>query len=1268
MALPDIRPQIVAALASFGNRPLGTAALNLLSTLGYSSEKRPALRDNTAGTFCEEFRRDLPFREDNALLAEWQSVELLFQLSDSEIGNYLAFSSNKLDNAIVESYVFVAVRLSGKSYTRTRLATATREINKLFPMPVMVLFHYGDTLSLSVIDRELHKFDPSKDVLRKVTLIKDIRCSEPTRAQVDILAELSLPALHEAFKFRNFVELHRAWRKKLDSSELNKQFYRDIANWYFWARKHPGVRLPKDVDPDNDEARSIFFIRLLTRLIFCWFLQEKGLIPPQLFRWNQISALLETSGPEAGTYYQAILQNLFFATLNREREKRGFRLKSKGFYDKGRGVTTFYRYEDLISDSAALLKLFAEVPFVNGGLFDCLDTLFRKEENRPNVRLDGFSDNPRESAHLPNELFFGSDQPANLSTEYKDPRKNDIRVHPLIETLARYKFTVEENTPFEEEIALDPELLGKVFENLLASYNDETSARARNTFGAFYTPRDVVHYMVDEALVANFQAAVPEAKIRHLLSGEVGNPCDDQETDRLITAIEKTRILDPACGSGAFPMGALHRLVHLLGKLDPQNIRWKRRQLDAATRDREKADSMEERQDRSVALANIEARIRDIEASFDEGHHELDYARKLYLIENSIFGVDIQPIACQIAKLRFFISLLVEQKSEKNLRPLPNLETRIVAADTLIPASKAEKRGDQFAFEGADVQALRDRLRRVRHDHFNAQTPEQKQTFRARDAAIRLELCHVLQNQMALASAERLAGWDPYDQNSHAGFFDPQWMFSLNEDFSGFDIVIGNPPYVRQEKIKERKLALKPLYQCFSGTADLFVYFYERGLQLLRPDGIFSFITSNKWLRSGYGGPLRTYLSRETQVLRLIDFGDAPIFSDAIAYSCIAILTKSSARSNTAFAAMNWNSEWDLNDIARHLAVDTFPMLQSDLAPSAWRLEGRTKLALLERIEAVGVPLGDHVKGRFYRGVLTGLNEAFVVSREKRDELIAQHPSSERVLKPFLRGRDIKRWKVDFAEQYLIRIESSENVSHSWSGQSVVRAEQKFASELPAIYEFMNPLRKELIARSDQGHYFWELRSCAYWDKFEQPKIIVPAITDTVNFASDSLGYVSNDKTSIMVPTSVPFTLAILNSQVVLWLARQTFASKQGGFFEFKPMYVSELPIPTGTPIQRNIIECIAEYIIQLKGQGPQAAFFERLLNGLVYELFFEKELHAQGLKIFDHLAAAKPPKLTPTTDLSEVHEKISDIGHPIYADLFSLNGIEVVQIIEERT
>ncbi len=298
------------------------------------------------------------------------------------------------------------------------------------------------------------------------------------------------------------------------------------------------------------------------------------------------------------------------------------------------------------------------------------------------------------------------------------------------------------------------------------------------------------------------------------------------------------------------------------------------------------------------------------------------------------------------------------------------------------------------------------------------------------------------------------------------------------------------------------------------------------------------------------------------------------------------------------------------------------------MSPETWRVEPKTKIELLDRIKRGGTPLGEFVKHRFYYGLKTGLNDAFVVSREKRDRLIAEHPSSAKVLKPFLRGRDIKRWRAEFEDLYLLFVPWHFPLQDdpSIAGPSK-KAEKAFEEGYPAIYAHLKSFRRELSNRNQAEtgvRYEWyalQRWGAEYWQEFQQPKIIVPAITDTVNFAPDTDGFYSNDKTSIIVPDSVPYTLAILNSQVSWWLAQQTFASRQGGFYEFKPMYVSQLPIPTATSEKKQSIEHLANAVIQLKGEGSLAAYFERLLNGLVYELFFPNDLHDQKLHFFDLVA-----------------------------------------------
>jgi len=519
------------SLKSFANKPLVHAATALFESLGYKSQKRIILEPNTAQTFTETFAKGKPLNPGHALLTDWQSVDFLFQLTDEEVhaaaqGNqqFLFESKGKYNGAAIESYLFFAITLTTRDYTRTELSGITRAVNRLFPMPAMLLFRHGETLTLAVINRRLHKRDESRDVLEKVTLIKDIRFASPHRAHVEILHDLSFDALREKHDFANFVALHAAWQKALDSSELNKRFFLEVANWYFWALHH--AEFPKDA-PKQDGKDHISVIRLITRLMFVWFIKEKRLVPDDLFDERKLPQILNGFAPAKTTdkesvFYRAILQNLFFATLNTEMDKRGWTKEEQNFM-----AHSLYRFRESFQKPNEALDLFKNIPFLNGGLFECLDKDNGENAKPRYTRIDGFSRREDSQPVMPDFLFFGPERDVDLSAEYDDNKFKKVKVRGLIHTLNHYKFTVTENTPIEEEIALDPELSGKVFENLLAAYNPETGATARKQTGSFYTPREIVNYMVDEALIAclktKLEAALPSAKdvedrLRHLFA------------------------------------------------------------------------------------------------------------------------------------------------------------------------------------------------------------------------------------------------------------------------------------------------------------------------------------------------------------------------------------------------------------------------------------------------------------------------------------------------------------------------------------------------------------------------------------------------------------------------------------------------------------------------------------------------------------------------------------------------------------------------------
>ena len=882
----NIREQIGHALGALADGDFVVGARDLLAVLGYESTRTLDISGRV-----NEFIAQFPAPNENTQTEQVfcenaQSVRILFQVTDTEItvARRTLLPTASFDSGNARSFLFAAVELNGKTYSRGQYAQFTREINKRINMPTVVLFKtVTDHLTLSFVHRREHKRDPNRDVLAHVSLIREIDPIKPHRAHLDILSDLSLPQrlqwMNAHDKPHNFDGLLAAWLNALDTEALNRRFYGDLFGWFERAireAKFPSSRQKRTLPPEEH------IIRLITRLMFVWFIKEKRLIATDLFSEERIARLLKNYDRDAGdSYYRAVLQNLFFATLNTERDRRGF---SQGSNATHRNFSR-YRYKKEIADPTQLLALFDQTPFINGGLFDCLDS---EEATRDGgYRIDCFTDKPsqRRDYSIPNRLFFDDDG--------------------LIPLFNRYKFTVEENTPVEQEVALDPELLGKVFENLLAAYNPETRDTARKQTGSYYTPRPVVDYMVDEALVATLaQACSPsdsdtgfwQDRLRYLLDYEdafndAHELFEEGETAGIVRAISEIKVLDPAVGSGAFPMGMLHKMAMALRRLDPDNQRWATLQKERA---RTKADAAFDTKD----PRERKAELNEISDTFER--YSGDFGRKLYLIQNSIFGVDIQPIATQIAKLRFFISLAIEQEPNKDadnfgIKPLPNLETRFIAADTLMQLKAA----DQLDLFRQQIEALQTKLTENRERHFHATTRPKKLACRDADNQLRRALADEL-NSAGLPEddAKKITHWDPYDQNAKADWFDPEYMFGIAD---GFDIVIGNPPYVRQENIGPHKSSLLALYSnAATARSDLYCYFYARGLQVLRDGGMHVFVCSNSWLDVGYGAKLQEHLLKNAHIQAIYESAVERQFSTADINTIISVIRKTTANDDDA--------------------------------------------------------------------------------------------------------------------------------------------------------------------------------------------------------------------------------------------------------------------------------------------------------------------------------------------------------------------------------
>ena len=1167
------------ALKQFNSGNLAINARHLLDTLGYRSGRTISLEPNTAEGFIENFDSSNTMNRERAHVDEWESIDILFQLTGDEItlSDQTESGSEEggIDNSVYQSYLFFALKLRGNGYSRTQLSQITREINRLTPMPAMVVFQHGRSLTFAVIDRRLHRRDESKDVLEKVTLIKDINLGAPHRAHIDILFDLS----HRQRQFANFNALHEAWKDALDTEALNRDFYKKLYKWFEWAvskAKFPAEEA-KTLSPQEH------VIRLITRLLFVWFLKEKGLVAEELFEEDDVRNLLKDYDRDDGdSYYRAVLQNLFFATLNTEIDKREFSAEANATHrDFSR-----YRYKKQINDPDELRRLFDQTPFINGGLFDCLDSEEATDDG--GYRIDCFSDRHYKKLSIPNRLFFDKDD-------------------GLFPLLKHYKFTVEENTPIEQEVALDPELLGKVFENLLAAYNPETGASARKQTGSYYTPRPIVDYMVEEALVATLAGQVRptdgdakfwEERLHYLLdyaqvSDDASGWFDSREAEGIVRAISDLKILDPAVGSGAFPMGVLHKLTLALRRLDPDNNRWEQLQKERAAKRAEVAFDTKDDRTRREELVEIDETFKR--------YRDSDFGRKLYLIQNSIFGVDIQSIACQIAKLRFFISLAIEQVPDKDaenfgIKPLPNLETRFIAANTLIGLTIMR---DLTSVNAQDIER---QLRDNRERYFHATTRRQKLNCKRRDKVLRGKLAAELTGVgMPADEAEKIAYWDPYDQNASTDFFDTEWMFGIAD---GFDVVIGNPPYISHDKIERQfKAKIKEYYQSYEPFADVYCYFIEKAIKLQNDEGVLSLITSNSYLRAEYGAPIRKILRSTNALKRLLSIEDSQVFESAIVNVAIIVSHKSTHLTDDICVVVN--SPYSGDSFADFIQGNGFNYPQAYFNAKSWNLVEPRRVELQRKLESSGKTLGQ-LKTKIRLGIATGSNEAFLIGEAKKQDLCEKNVANAEIIKPILRGRDISRYGYTLTGQYILLAKNGVNVEQDY----------------PEIYEHLDSFGDRFKNRGAQGQHWTNLRACSFYDDFKKEKIVWIELTDQGRFAlCDEEIYLLNSAYFLLPPQGVDskFLLGVLNSSVIRFYLGLIAETSGMGTSRWINNYVKEFPIPMSPRGQQTqVISLVSQILAERTDPDTDVAALEKEIDRVVYSLY---DLTREEIEIVEGVA-----------------------------------------------
>ena len=974
----------------------------------------------------------------------------------------------------------------------------------------------------------------------------------PTRFHRDLLRGLRISP------GASLLDVSRVWQQQFSIERVTTTFYQEYAAvrdrivdaLLAHNQDHPVVK-----SFNKDDARA-WATRQMGRVLFLWFLQAK--------RWlgepggmGSVTYLLDLwdkrEDTQEGEYYRGILSPMFFDAMATGSSSRGEH------------------------------PVLGFVPYLNGGLF-------RRSTLEDRIHDAG-------EVSLPDEVF--------------DPEDDNS----LLGLLSRYRFTTRESTPDDQSVDPDPELLGRVFENLYQG--DE-----RHDTGTYYTPREIVHFMCREALDGYLRDAtnIEQSTLNALRQEAVGSrdehqPIPDFPPDALIDALETVKVCDPAVGSGAFLLGAIQEMVAL------------RRGILFSQR------TYVEPQEFYQTVSDWKRRI----------------------IENCLYGVDINPEAVEICRLRLWLSMVLdmdEPPAPNSDWALPNLDFQIVAGDSLVdrvagvtfkeswPTPKELQLGMELQ---GKLQRLENNIAQRRREfegtHKNPRRLRELRDLIARDQreVVRLHLLDALENtegnlealnkngrptKTALRKAKSLIErirslLEDVESKDFALVQRPfLWPIAFPEVLregdpkAGFDVVLANPPYVRMEKLdNEDELSYGEAFpEVAASRADILVYFYARALQILRPGGWLSFITSNKFMRAGYGAGIREHLPVSLRIRRVMDFGDLPLFEangKAIAaYPAVLVGSRSDdttghhlkvadlsgpVRKEIANANLKVNTEsvrGVLEDLAGLLAkaeVPDFPqvMLKND----GWVLEDPALVRLFERLMDQGTPLGDFVKGRIYRGVVTGLNAAFVIDQDKRDELIEDDPRSAELIKPWLRGQDIKRWRADSPSLYIIFANRGIDIDR-----------------YPAIEAHLRWFQSDLEKRATAHlHPWYELQQPqeGIYHEFAHPKVIFNRFIKSPSFAFDRSGAYHNDACYFAIPPT-PSVAAIVNATVGWWLLSHLCTALQNGYMQVFVQFLEQLPIPS---LPEDIDKRLAEYVETL-ATGVDAPDIEREIDTLVFEAY----------------------------------------------------------------
>ena len=945
-------------------------------------------------------------------------------------------------------------------------------------------------------------------------------------------------------RISNFAELKEAFNVEKLSDDFFREykvFYEDIVQYITGARfiedkKNHYIREELSAPcgeifdqfvesykttENAEKAVRNYVKKLMGRLVFIQFLQKKG--------WLGISA--EKSGWKGGD--TCFLQNLFKNASDDEKND---------FIDKVLEDVLFYAFNTKESDRKFKNKLLKKYkfPFLNGGLFEMDD------DDKLKFAL------PAEAFHNENNEIASIERKNIYNKNWAKKRKPYFNKDAcgLFDFFNRYNFTIDENDPTDVEVSVDPEMLGKIFENLLEDNKDK---------GAFYTPKEIVNYMVNESLIAYLDQTGKDSKIRDFVLNQNTSDFDAKKKSFLNEKLENVKICDPAIGSGAFPMGILNVLVKC------------RRALSDLP-------------DEKNALANF----------------------KRHIIQNNIYGVDIEKGAVDIARLRFWLSLVVDEEAPE---ALPNLDFKIMQGNSLLEcyegidlsmvAGKGKKRttaksSSQVSLVFDEAEAMK-QIQKDLNSYFQTQDHEKKNSLKN-------SISEGVKNYLKFIAPEKRKEIDAMDIPNDKFFLWHTYFYDVFKQ-GGFDIVIGNPPYI---PLQDNNGLLADIYEkqnftVFERGGDIYSLFYEQGVRLLRENGNLCYITSCQWIRAGYGEKLRGYLAADANPKILIDFTGVKVFDDATVDPSI-LLVKNGQNKGATLATMTKPHGKEILPYLDQF-VKQNATLCSFMGSESWVILENGSQKLKDKIKETGVPL-NRLNVNIYRGILTGCNDAFIISSEKRNNILSKCNSydekkrTEKLIQPVLRGRDIR--KFGFIENSLYQINTHNGIKKK-------RIPRININEYPAVKEHLDSLYKEISKRSDKGETPYNLRNCAYLEDFYKPKIVYPETTvRRSEFFYDESGILL-DKTCFFISgDNLKFIQGILVSKVMEWFLERECRLLGKTTIQYSKQWMENIPIPPATKEQQQSIIDLVDEILAAKKADPQAktSDFESDIDALVYKLY----------------------------------------------------------------